>query len=99
MNQRPFGFNVIGFISGNLGIGVAARNALRLLQERGVPFSIRDLNAGGGRSYHDTTFADHYHIGREEMPYGINLFLFNPPEITDLLKENPQWLNMRDRMN
>lgn len=37
------GINCIGFISANFGLGIAARNTVRLLLEKGHEVSIADL--------------------------------------------------------
>ena len=52
------GVNLIGLLSANLGLGLAARNTLSLLQVKGVPVSALDVDAGMGRSLHDTRFRD-----------------------------------------
>lgn len=86
MNEsQPFGFNVISYVSGNLGIGVTARNVVRVLLERGCPVSILDLDPGQGRKGFDTTFEEYYVNSIHDMPYGINLLVLPPAGIKDLL--------------
>lgn len=93
------GLNLIGFLSGNLGIGVAARHLAALFEAEGIPIAIRDLNAGGGRSGQDPSFAASFRRGPEPLPYPVNVFLLNPPEIEDLLKEAPLWLDLGKSFN
>jgi hypothetical protein len=44
-----FGFNIVGHVSANLGLGVAARHLTHLILSRGFPMSILDIEAGHGR--------------------------------------------------
>jgi GT2 family glycosyltransferase len=80
-----FGFNVISYVSGNLGIGVTARNVVRVLLERGCPVSILDLDPGQGRKGFDSSFEEYYVNSIQEMPYGLNLLVLPPAGIKDIL--------------
>ncbi len=82
---QPFGFNVISYVSGNLGIGVTARNVVRVLLERNCPVSILDLDPGEGRKGADSSFEEYYVNSIQEMPYGINLIILPPAAIGELL--------------
>lgn len=95
---RP-GFNVIGFVSGNFGLAVAARNTIEMLLGRGFDVRVVDLNAGGGRSGHDRTYAHLETPLAIETPYSINLFHANPPDVVNLLRDRPRWLDLAGRMN
>lgn len=83
--SQTFGFNVISYVSGNLGIGVTARNIVRVLLERDCPITILDLDPGQGRKGFDTSFEEYYVKSVEEMPYDINLIVLPPSAIGDLL--------------
>ncbi len=85
IESQTFGFNVISYVSGNLGIGVTARNVVRVLIERGCPVAILDLDPGQGRKGFDNSFEEYYVKTVEELPYGINLLVLPPAGIGDLL--------------
>jgi glycosyltransferase involved in cell wall biosynthesis len=73
------GINVIGYVSGNLGLGVAARSTVERLTAWGHPVSVADIDPGGGRAGRDTA-----HAGLEcagVCPHPMNLFHMNPMEI------------------
>lgn len=76
------GVNLIGLLSANLGLGLAARNTLSLLQAKGVPVAALDVDAGMGRSLHETSFRGLCVASGERLPYGINLWHMNPPEVS-----------------
>ena len=92
------GVNVIGHVTGNLGLAVAARNTLFALSESGRPFAAIDIDPGGGRGGHDATWAGHLKTP-PEAPYDINLFQLNPPEVIRLAQEPPHWLDLSRRLN
>lgn len=72
--MSTFGINVVGPVSANLGIGVALRHVVRLLNDRGCPLAILDRSAGLGRDGHDNTWA-HLSVGSaEDLPHPVNLF-------------------------
>lgn len=95
---RPFGFNVIGHITGNLGLAVAARNTLQMLTQREEPVVVADIDPGLGRGGHDSTF-DGLLSGPTTTPYGVNLFQLNPPEVLRLARWTPDWLDLTGCMN
>ena len=68
-----FGFNVIGNVSGNLGLGVSARHLTALLIEKGHPVSILDLDPGLGRGRQDLAFDNYSVKSPDDLPYAINL--------------------------
>jgi glycosyltransferase involved in cell wall biosynthesis len=82
--------NVIGYVTGNLGLGVATRNTIHMLQSIGVPTALTDVDPGGKRMGHDTTFTP---LGPEAdpTPYALNLFHMNPPGLADQLFTHRSW--------
>lgn len=76
---RPFGFNIVGHVSANLGLGVAARHLTHLILSRGFPVSVLDIAVGLGRDRHDLAFQAYTVSSARDLPYGVNLLLF-PPE-------------------
>jgi glycosyltransferase involved in cell wall biosynthesis len=93
------GFNVIGYISANLGLGAAARTTVRLLLENKLPVSVVDIDAGFGRSGKDHSYTHLIKPGGIDAPYQINLIHLNPPELNVLLYERLPWLYDREKMN
>lgn len=91
------GFNVIGHITGNMGLAVAARNTVRALESRGVPFALFDVDPGYGRGGRHSEFTHALREGRS--PYGVNLFHLNPPQVARLVSEKPQWLDLIGGLN
>jgi glycosyltransferase involved in cell wall biosynthesis len=83
---RAFGFNVIGYASGNLGLGVAARSLIDLVIERGFAISIYDLDPGVGRGGHEQRFQKFSVAAIENLPFAVNLFVLSPPSLTLLLE-------------
>lgn len=96
--ERPFGINIIGFVTGSFGLGVAARNTIRLLDAHGVPVALTDVDPGGSRQGHDTTFADRLVEGRNATPYPLTLFHMNPPNFAEKAWMFPAWTR-NDRAN
>jgi glycosyltransferase involved in cell wall biosynthesis len=80
-----FGFNVIGHLSGNLGLGVLARNVVRLLRDKGLPVAALDIDPGLGRGGHDLGLADIMVGAPQNLPHAINLFVLPPPTLLTLL--------------
>jgi GT2 family glycosyltransferase/glycosyltransferase involved in cell wall biosynthesis len=91
------GFNVIGYLNGNLGIGVIARNILKTLVEGGYPVSAFCLDPGLGRGGHDRRF-DRYNVSRpEELKQPTNLFVLPLLDLTALLPHFDR--NLAGRLN
>jgi len=75
---RGFGVNVIGHVSGNLGLGVIARNVVSVILSRGCPLLILDIDPGLGRGGHDDRFLE-YTVGSiDELSYPVTLLVFPP---------------------
>jgi glycosyltransferase involved in cell wall biosynthesis len=85
--MQQFGYNIIGFISGNLGQGTAARSTIKILLEKDLPVSVIDIDAGYGRSGFDRSFDHLIKSADRQAPYAVNLIQLNPPEISQLLKQ------------
>ncbi len=86
----PFGFNVIGYLSGNLGLGSLARNIVRSLIERGYPVTILDMDPGLGRGRYDLSQAAYFAKSLADLRYAVNLFILPPPEMEHLLNATPE---------
>jgi glycosyltransferase involved in cell wall biosynthesis len=82
---RPFGFNVIGHISANVGVGVVAREAIRLMLQKGYPVATFDIDPGRGRSGHETAYAKLAAPSIDDLPYGISLIILSITSLPDII--------------
>jgi len=96
-----FGVNIVGHVSGNLGLGVLARHVASLLQARGCPLRILDIDPRMGRGGHDRRFAEHTVASVAELTYPVNLLIFPPLSIVEFLKDrrNHALLTRADGLN
>ncbi|MBH0206595.1 MAG: glycosyltransferase [Nitrospira sp.] len=92
------GVNVIGHVSGNLGIGVTARSVVRTLLERGCKVSILDLDPGLQRGGQDKTYRDHMVGSWTQLLHEITLFVL-PPTTIAMLYERARNLFSDRRLN
>lgn len=81
MTQGKRRFNVIGFLSGNLGLGVFARSVVRLLQDLSMEVHAVDLDPGFGRGGRDYGPASALPGSHDSLREGINLFVLAAPEL------------------
>jgi glycosyltransferase involved in cell wall biosynthesis len=98
-SNLPFGFNVVGNITSNTGLGVVARNFVTLLLGKGCPVSILDLDPGGDRTGHDTIFARYAVSDPKELPYCINFFVLQPTALFSAVAGSPQVFLAPGRLN
>lgn len=95
---KPFGFNIIGYVSGDLGLGVAVRSTIETLGQRGEPIRVIDVvppQGAGSKTWFE-------HLQGEpgmEAPYAINFFQLTPPEIAHLAHSAPSWLDLKNGFN
>lgn len=98
---RPgtFGFNVIGFVSGNLGLGVSARNIIAALLAKQFPVAVFDLDPGEGRGGSDTRYSHLAVRWPQELPYDVNLLVFPMELVGPLVLNAPEIFARPDRIN
>jgi glycosyltransferase involved in cell wall biosynthesis len=97
--RGTFGFNVIGFVSGNLGLGVSTRNTIAALKSRKFPVAVLDLDPGLGRSGFDTRY-NHLRVRTPaELPYDVNLLVFPMESIGRFVLGTPDIFTRPDRIN
>ena len=77
--DQIFGINVIGEVSGNLGVGVATRHLVSALLARGIGVSVFDLDPGLGRKGYASNFAHVTVSEAEALPHAVNMFVLPPP--------------------
>lgn len=85
--SAEFGVNLFGYLTSNLGLGVAARNTAHMLLGCGVPVKLIDVNPGGGMQGKDSTFSEAIEASDHLEPYRVNLFHINPDQV--LYQLNP----------
>ncbi len=89
----PQGVNVIGYVSGNLGLGVAARSTVARLLAWGHPVCVVDVDPGRDRGRRDLSYAS---LERgPPHPRAANLFHMNPVEIVNFSKQWARRVSMR----
>ncbi len=71
--MRPFGFNLIGPLSANVGLAVSARNVAAVLQRGRFPIAILDIDPGRGRGGHDLTYDALTVKSVADLPFAVNL--------------------------
>jgi glycosyltransferase involved in cell wall biosynthesis/GT2 family glycosyltransferase/Flp pilus assembly protein TadD len=96
--EGALGINVIGHVSGNLGVGVTARSVVRTLLDRGCNVSILDLDPGLQRGGQDKTYRDHMVGSWTQLPHEITLFVL-PPTAIAMLYEGSRTLFSDRRLN
>ncbi|MHB1340739.1 MAG: glycosyltransferase family 4 protein [Coriobacteriia bacterium] len=96
---RDFGVNLYGYLTSNLGLGVAARNTAHMLLGNNVPCRLMDVNPGGGMQGRDRTFAERIAADRHVEPYAINLFHINPDQVLYLLNPFTNTVTLRGCVN
>ena len=83
--MRPFGFNVIGHVSANVGVGVVARNAIDLIVRRGHPVATFDIDPGHGRAGRESGY-EHLSVGAvDDLPYGVTLVILSITALPDII--------------
>jgi glycosyltransferase involved in cell wall biosynthesis len=86
---RSVGFNVVGYLSGNLGLGVAARHIAGLILRKNLPLAVVDIDPRGEREGHDLSFRDYAVSSAEALPYGVTLFVL-PPQTMFAFTRDPK---------
>jgi glycosyltransferase involved in cell wall biosynthesis len=79
------GFNVFGYLTSNLGLGVAGRNTAEVLLSRGDAVRLVDVDPGGGMQGADTSLADDIRRTSALGPFSVNVFHINPDQVPYLL--------------
>lgn len=93
------GVNVIGYLSGSLGLGVLARNIVTLFRRLEIPTGIHDLDCYADKEKDQVARAGSYFADPGQLPYNINLFIAPPPTLSWLISEKPELFANSDRLN
>ena len=84
MNENhsdPFGFNVIGLASGNLGLGRAVRELIRALLARGELVRVLDTAVHDQRGSFDNTYGELSVRDPIELPFSVNVSVISAPTL------------------
>ncbi|NTW28732.1 MAG: glycosyltransferase family 4 protein [Coriobacteriia bacterium] len=95
---RQLGFNLVGYVTANLGLGVAARNTLARLVEANEPLRVISIDPGSGHVGKDATH-EHMVARTTHVPYSVNLFHINPPEVIGHAGKWRNQLDLRSSIN
>ena len=99
MSERvPFGVNLAGHLTAPQGLGVAARNTARALDERGTPWAGIDVPPPAQGKVRVDTLATRLWPPDTLTPHPVNLLHLNPPEVLELLWARPRWLDVATRV-
>ena len=93
-----FGFNVIGYVSSNSGLGVSARHIAKLLLDKGYPIAILDLDPSGGRGRQDLSFDAYSVKSPAELPFGVNLAVLAIPSLPSFFLDAPAVLGSNEAL-
>jgi glycosyltransferase involved in cell wall biosynthesis len=86
-HASDFGINVVGHVSGNLGLGVLTRHVIDVLLARGCPVRLLDVDPRMGRGGHDRSFAAHTVASVEELSHPVTLLIYPPISIVAFLQD------------
>lgn len=93
-----FGFNLYGYLTSNIGLGVAGRNTAEMLLHNGTPVRLNDVSAGRGMQGKERSLVEEIERSRGLAPYAMNLFHLNPDQMVYLLNPLSSRVTIRDRM-
>ncbi|WKJ88723.1 glycosyltransferase family 4 protein [Methylomonas montana] len=95
----PFGLNIIGFASANVGLGNSLRQFVDCFLNRGEKVSILDIEAGGGRSGFDKSLEQYFISSANNVPFAVNLSIFGAHDIPRFALSPPNGLPVNNRLN
>jgi len=81
-SRRPWGVNVAGYLTAELGIGEAARQIVSALDGSGVPTAPLNLRVNSSRMGHDF-----HHLDASEGPFAVNLVCVNADTLSLFAEE------------
>jgi hypothetical protein len=96
---RIDGVNLIGYVTGSLGLGVLARNIVKLLEHLNIPLKIFDLACYASNQKEQSQHQKQCVSSVDDLPYAVNLFVAPPPTLLWLISAAPQLFAKSDRLN
>jgi glycosyltransferase involved in cell wall biosynthesis len=95
----PFGLNVIGYASANLGLGNTLRQFVDCFLSRGEKVSILDISAGAVRSGFDKSLEQWTVSSASDLPYAVNISIFGAIDLPYFAISPPEGLDVNNRLN
>ena len=95
----PFGLNVIGYASANLGLGNTRRQFVDCFLARGEKVSVLDINLGADRSGFDKSLEQWFVSSANDLPYPVNISIFGAIDLPRFALSPPDGLHVNDRLN
>jgi len=86
------GINIVGHVSGNLGLGVLARDVIDALRTREIPTAVFDVDPGGGRWKFDRRFEADEVQDVNALLHEITLFMLDPQTLAEFVLAHPDLL-------
>ena len=97
--MNPVGFNFFGHVSGDFGLGAAARATLEWLLAAQQPVCVREISTGDHRTGQVRRFDSLLTRRPWGLPFAANLFHLNPPQWNHCLAREWLLLPIEQRMN
>ena len=73
--KKPFGFNIIGYVSRSQGLSIITRNLIRLLLNKHYPVAIYDFNPPESfTKQDDLSYSKYFVKSISKLPFSINIF-------------------------
>ena len=82
--------NVVGYVTGILGLGVATRQSISMLERAGVRVAATDMGPWLGYPALDATHAVLRPAALQSTPYVLTLFHANPSTVARVLRVQPK---------
>lgn len=95
----PFGLNVIGYASVNVGLGSALRQYVTCFIDRGINVRILEISSGADRGNFDNRFQHLTVEHADELPYAVNLCIIGATGLSDFALTPPKGLQVDGRLN
>src|SRR6266567_3453805 len=88
--DKPLGFNIIGYLSSNAGLGVSARHLADVLLRNGHPVAGLDIdpNPALAKHGHDQSLVDHTVSTVEALPHAITIVSLSIDSIGNYVFQN-----------
>lgn len=99
MPTDSFGINIIGYTSGNLGVGHTIRQFTQALIDKGIPVALFDLNDERGRGKFDSSFRDLEVASIDQLPFSVNMFVHGAHSIPAFAVYPAKGLQLEGRLN
>jgi hypothetical protein len=87
-----FGVNLIGDLSGGIGLGLTTRAIAALLKSKGVPFKLFEIPYAWGTPQYEQRFKDEQVASIAELIYPVNLYVLPLAFYESFFETHPEFL-------